>query len=131
MASPIHPISKTALIPIILTHGPTGVSQTYWISLKRFMEERAKGTPIQRMQRTEYDSVVLPGQKPAIWETDFLENLQDFDGAGLKIGEDEYKVEIISEVRITKNGKLFDTYKLKTDKLKIARGIIKKILGVK
>jgi hypothetical protein len=129
-SGPIHPQESTALIPIVLTH-PDGKTQTYWISLKRFMEERAKGTPIRRIQRTDYTSPTLPGQQPALWETDFIENLQDFNTAGLKIDDDEYIVEIISEVRVKKNGKSFATYPLKNDKMKIARGIIEKLMGKK
>ena len=125
---PVHPQKPVALIPIILTH-PDGRAQTYWISLTRFMEERKKGTPIKRIQRDEYTSVTLPGQKPAEWEIDFIENLQDFKTAGLKVGDDEYEVEVISEVRVKKNGKSMKTHQLKIDGSKIARGILAKILG--
>jgi hypothetical protein len=128
--SPIHPAFKQARIPVLITYHD-GITQTYWMSLKNFMEMREKGMDIKRIPREEHTSVVLPGQPAASWESEFVENFEDFDTAGLQIHEDKYEVELVNEVRVKKNGKPFHTYKLKTDKNQIARGIIKKIIGEK
>lgn len=130
MTTPIHPPKKTALIPIILTH-PDGRSQTYWISLKRFMEEREKGTPIRRIPRKEYQSVLIPDKPAADYEIEFIENLVDFNVAGLEIKDNKFEVELIYEVRVKKNGKHVGTYPIKLGREEIAKAILKKILDKK
>jgi len=128
--SPVHPISRTALIPTIITH-PNGVSQTYWVSLKRFMEERNKGTPIQRIPRKKHKDVAVPEQKAPDWMMEFIENLEDFKVAGLKIDGNEYDVELIAEVRIKKNGKVVAVHPVQNINIEeIARAILKKLMKV-
>jgi len=123
-----HPIDKSALIPIIITH-PDGTSQTYWISLKRFMEERNKGTNMQRIPSKKHESVIDPGKEAEPYESEFIENFAQFKRAGLKIKDDTYEIEMVAEVKITKNGKVISTLPLKLDKEQIARESLKKIMG--
>lgn len=127
MKPPVHPISKSALIPVLLTH-PSGVTQTYWVSLKRFMEERNRGTPIQRIPREEHKDIIVPEQIAPVWQMEFEENMEDFGVAGLDIKKDRYEVELVSEVRVKKNGVLVDTYPVKVNRGKVARAILKKLM---
>ncbi len=128
ITTPIHPISKTALIPVVYTHA-NGVSQTYWVSLERFMKERNRGAMIQRIPRKEHKDVAVPEETAPEWEVEFIENLEDFNTAGLKIDDDEYVVELVAEVRIKKNGKNAGTIKIKElDREKIAREVLKKLM---
>lgn len=129
--TPVHPISRYPLIPVILTHGPTGIQQTYWISLKRFMEERQRGTPIQRIPREKHIDVFDPEQEAPTWMMEFIENLADFNVAGLIVKEDRYEVELVSEVHVKKNGVLIDTYPVKVNKERVARAILKKLMRTK
>jgi len=128
--APVHPIAKSALIPVLYTH-PNGVTQTYWVSLKRFMEERNKGTPIQRIPREKHRSVIMPSEDAKDFESEFIENFIDFGVAGLEIKENKYEAELIAKVEIKKNGRLVKIYPIKVDRKKIARAIIGKIMGVK
>ncbi len=128
MSTPIHPISKTALIPVIRTH-PDGRQQRYWISLKKFMEDREKGIEMQRIPRKEHVDVAVPEKEAPIWEMEFIENLEDFNSAGLIIDNDKLEVEIVAEVHVIKNGKQIKTYKIKKlDREAIARTVLKKIM---
>ena len=126
--TPVHPISRTPLIPIILTHGPTGIQQTYWVSLKRFMEERQRGTPIQRIPRKEHRDITVPEQVAPVWMQEFIENIEDFGVAGLTVKQDKFEVELITEIHVKKNGKLVNTYPVKVNKEMIARAILKKLM---
>ncbi len=128
--TPVHPITKTALIPVLYTH-PNGVTQTYWVSLKRFMEERQRGIPIQRIPREKHVDVFAPEQEAPIWMMEFIENLEDFNVAGLTVKKDKYEVELVTEVRVKKNGELINTYPVKVNKKKVARAILKKLMGTK
>lgn len=127
MKPPVHPITKTALIPVLYTH-PDGVTQTYWVSLKRFMEERKKGTPIQRIPRKKHKDITVPEQEAPVWMQEFIENLEDFNVAGLTVKKDKYEVELISKIEIKKNGVLIETYPIKVNKEKVARAILKKLM---
>lgn len=125
---PIHPISKTALIPVIMTH-PDGRQQRYWISLERFMKERNRGIRVQRILRKEHKDVAAPKETAPEWESEFIENFEDFNTAGLKIDEDEYVVELVAEVRIKKNGKAAGSIKIKQlNREAIAREVLKKLM---
>jgi len=124
---PVHPATKTGLIPVIITR-PDGITQTYWVSLKRFMEERNKGTPIQRIPRKEHKDITVPEQVAPIWMQEFIENIEDFNVAGLTVKNDKYEVELVAEVRVKKNGKLIKTYPVKVNREKIARAILKKLM---
>lgn len=127
MTTPIHPATKTARIPVLITKA-TGETQTYWISLKRFMEERERGTKIQRIPRKQHRSVVTPEEKIPVWEMEFIENMEDFGTAGLEIGSNKFEVEIIANVTVKKNGKLAGTYPIKVKKEQVAREILKKLM---
>ena len=126
--TPVHPITKTPLIPVILTHGPTGIQQTYWISLKRFMEERMRGTPIQRIPRKEHTDIIVPKQIAPEWMVEFIENLEDFGVAGLDVKQNKYEVELVTELHVKKNGKLIKTYPVKVNREMVARAILKKLM---
>ena len=125
--TPVHPIAKSALIPVLYTH-PNGVTQTYWVSLKRFMEERNKGTPIQRIPRKEHKNIMVPEQEAPVWMQEFIENLEDFNIAGLTVKQDKFEVELITEIHVKKNGTLVKTYPVKVNKEMIARAILKKLM---
>lgn len=125
--TPIHPISKTPLIPVIRTH-PDGGQQRYWISLKRFMEDRGKGVMMQRIPRKEHTDIAVPDQLAPVWEMEFIENLEDFDSAGLEIDGNKYEVELKAYITVTKNDKNTKTYPLKLNKEEIARAVLKKLM---
>lgn len=127
MTTPIHPVSKTPLIPVIRTH-PDGRQQRYWISLRKFMEDRNRGVSIQRIPREEHKDIMVPEQKAPVWQMEFEENFMDFGVAGLEIGKDKYEVELISKIEIKKNGKLVHTYPVKVNRKTIARAILKKLM---
>ena len=128
MSIPIHPISKTALIPVIRTH-PDGRQQRYWISLKKFMEDRDAGVSMSRIPRKEHKDVAVPEQKAPDWTVEFIENLEDFKVAGLKIDGNEYDVELIAEVRIKKNGKVVAVHPVQNINIEeIARAILQKLM---
>jgi len=128
MISPVHPPFKEARIPVLITK-PDGSTQTYWVSLKRFILERNKGTPIQRMPRKTHKDVAVPEQKAPDWMMEFIENLEDFKVAGLKIDGNEYDVELIAEVRMKKNGKIVGTYPIQNINIEqIARAILQKLM---
>lgn len=129
MTSPTHPINKSALIPVIITH-PNGVQQTYWISLKKFMEEQEKGTKIKRIPQKEHKSVINPGKTAKTYEEEFIENFIQFDKAGIKVGNNEYTTELVSKVIVKKNGKKIDTLVVRIDKEKLARELLENLLGV-
>jgi len=126
----IHPARKKPLIPVIRTH-PDGKTQTYWISLEKFMEERNRGVKLQRIPRKDYMSVKVPEEPASQYEVEFIENIVDFDVAGLDIDKDRFEVELIAEVKVKKNGKHIATYPLKLDKEQIARAVLQNILGTK
>ncbi len=130
MPAPIHPVGHGTMIPVILTH-PDGTTQTYWMSLKKFMEERNKGMKVKRIPKQEHKSIVLPGQEATEYEIEFIENIMDFDVAGLQIQNDKYEVEVIAKVNIKKNGKPFQTYPIKVNKEQVARAVLAKIMGQK
>ena len=125
--TPIHPPSKSPLIPVIRIH-PDGRQQRYWVSLKRFMEERERGTKIQRIPRKQHKSVLVPEEKIPVWEMEFLENMEDFGVAGLEIKSDKFEVEIKAEVTVKKNGELVNTYPIKVKREAVAREILKKLM---
>jgi len=131
MVTPIiHPARKKPLIPVIRIH-PDGTTQTYWISLEKFMEERNKGVKLKRIPRKDYMSVRVPAEPASEYEVEFIENLVDFDVAGLEVDKDKFEVELVAEVRIKKNGESLTTLPLKVNKEQIARAVLARILGTK
>ena len=126
----IHPPHKKPLIPVIRTHAD-GFTQTYWISLEKFMQERNRGIKLKRIPRKDYMSVKVPEEPASEYEVEFIENLMDFNVAGLEIEDDKFEVELIAEVRIKKNDELTAIYPLKLNKETIARAVLQKILGTK
>lgn len=123
----IHPVSKTALIPVVRTHSD-GSQQRYWISLKKFMRDREKGVVMQRIPRKEHEHITIPEQEAPVWMQEFIENIEDFNVAGLTVRKDKYEVELIAEVHVKKNGKLIKTYPIKVNKEMVARAILKKLM---
>jgi len=111
-----------------MTH-PDGSTQTYWMSLKKFMDERNKGMRVQRIPRQEHKSVKVPKAPALEYEMEFIENIEDFGVAGLAVGKDEYEVELKTEVIIKKNGKEFKTYPIKVNKQQVARAVLAKLMG--
>jgi len=140
MTPPIYPTEKRIplpmpavrkpLIPVLRTH-PDGTTQTYWISLEKFMEERNRGIKLQRIPRKDYMSVKVPDEPASEYEVEFIENIEDFGVAGLEFEKNKFEVELIAEVRIKKNGKLISTLPLKLNKEQIARAVLQRILGTK
>lgn len=130
MVTPIHPARKKPLIPVLRIH-PDGTTQTYWISLEKFMEERNKGAKLKRIPRKDYMSVKVPAEPASEYEVEFIENIIDFDVAGLEVKNDKFEVELVTEVRIKKNGELIETLPLKLNKETIARAVLARILGTK
>ena len=128
MSTPIHPVSKTALIPVIRTHAD-GTQQRYWISLRKFMDDRERGVMMQRIPREEHTDITMPEQKAPVYQMEFIENIMDFGVAGLEFKKDKYEVELVAKVEIKKNGKLIRTYPVKVNRKIIARAILKKIFG--
>ena len=124
------PTKISPRIPIILTK-PDGTQQRYWTTLENFMRAREKGRDVQRIPRKEHKSIRVPDQTAPIHEMEFIENIMDFNVAGLEIGEDKFEAELICEVQLKKNGKLISTYPVKVNKEKIARAILSKIMGSK
>jgi len=130
MTSPIHPSRRKPMIPVLRTH-PDGTTQRYWISLEKFMEERNKGVKLKRIPRKDYMSVRVPTEPASEYEVEFIENLVDFNVAGLEVDENKFEVELIAEVRIKKNGESLTTLPLKVNKETIARAVLARILGTK
>jgi len=123
------PITKGGvLIPVLMTH-PDGTTQTYWMSLKRFMDERNKGMRVKRIPRQEHKSVKVPKAPAMEYEMEFIENLEDFGVAGLAVGKDKYEVELVTEARVKKNGKPLKTYPIKVNKQQVARALLVKLMG--
>ena len=110
-----------------MTH-PDGRQQRYWVSLERFMKERGKGVMIRRIPRKEYDDIAVPEEEAPEWQMEFIENLEDFNVAGLKIDDNDLEVEIVAEVRVKKNGKPVGTFPIKVDKESVAKAILKKLM---
>ena len=129
MTTPIHPVSKTALIPVIRTHAD-GTQQRYWISLRKFMDDRERGVMMQRIPRETHTDVTVPEQEAPVYQMEFIENMIDFGVAGLEFKKDKYEAELIAKVEIKKNGKLIRTYPVKVSREMIARAILKKVLSV-
>jgi hypothetical protein len=129
MPAPTHPTGGV-MIPVIRTH-PDGSTQTYWMSLKKFMEEREKGAKVARIPRQEHKSVVVPKAPAKEWEMEFIENIEDFGTAGLSLGNDKYEVELVTEARVKKNGKLIKTYPIKVNRGQVARAVINKLIEMK
>lgn len=129
MPAPVHP-GRGVMIPVILTH-PDGTQQTYWMSLKRFMEERNKGMNVKRIPRQEHTSVRSPKKPAETYEMEFIENIIDFGVAGLEVGKDRYEAELVCKVNIKKNGKHIKTYPVKINREQVARAILAKLLGTK
>ncbi len=127
MTTPIHPPRRAALIPIILTH-PNGTTQTYWVSLERFMKERERGTKIRRIPRKKHKDIKVPEQDAPDWMVEFIENLEDFNVAGLEVEKDKFEIELVAEVRVKKNGELVNTYPIRVKKEQVAREILKKLM---
>jgi len=129
MPAPVHPTGGV-LIPVIRTH-PDGSTQTYWLSLEKFLEQQEKGYAVKRIPRQEHESVVVPKGPAKEWEVDFIENFEDFGVAGLSLHKDKYEVELVAKVQVKRNGKLIKSYPVKVNRGQVAREIINKLIEMK
>jgi hypothetical protein len=116
---------KGAKIKILLTK-KDGSTQHYWVSLERFLDMKEKGMDVKPLSKTTRRTIT--GKIPIDYEIDFINNFVEFGGAGLKIGENTYKAELIAEVKITKNDKPIRMLKLNVNREKLARIILEFLL---
>lgn len=92
------------------------------------MEDRGKGVMMQRIPRKEHTDIAVPDQLAPEWMVEFIENVEDFNSAGLEIDGNKYEVELKAYITVTKNDKNTKTYPLKLNKEEIARAVLKKLM---